>query len=167
MPISSNVSFGCSKYFIMVDSDERLFKCGLQIERGYIKAPKENRSCELRADWDWNRLLAALRPGSLMEREIKRLVAREGFTLHAGGWEAGAKDYTRASLPGIAAIRRILANAPSGGWAGFQLYYPMKEQEVQSSSGVDLVESMLAVFNEVTPVMNLCMNIQLPMHESP
>lgn len=162
MPISSSVSFGCSKFFIMVDADERLFKCGLQIERGYIKAPKENRYCELRADWDWNRLVESLRPGSPMERELKRLVTREGFTLHAGGWGEGAKDYTRANLPDIAEIRRKLGKAPGADWAGFQLYYPMKEKEVLSSAGVDLFESMLAIFNEVTPVMNLCMHIKLP-----
>jgi hypothetical protein len=37
----------------------------------------------------------------------------------------------------------------------------MRESEVRSASGVDLVESMLAVFREVTPTMNLCMQIRL------
>jgi hypothetical protein len=32
---------------------------------------------------------------------------------------------------------------------------------VHRSSGVDLIESMMAVFEEVTPAMNLCMQIQL------
>jgi hypothetical protein len=32
---------------------------------------------------------------------------------------------------------------------------------VLASTGLDLVESMLAVFREVTPAMNLCMKIQL------
>ena len=162
MPISSSVSFGCSKFFIMVDSDDWLFKCGLQIERGYLKAPKEYRDCELRPDWDWNRLMKSLRRGGAMEGELKRLVTREGFTLHAGGWEEGAKDFTRSNLPGVVRIRRMLAEAPASDWAGFQLYYPMKEKEVMGTTGVDLVESMLAIFDEVTPVMNLCMNIQLP-----
>ncbi len=30
-PISGNVSFGCSKFFLMVDTDEQLFKCGMQV----------------------------------------------------------------------------------------------------------------------------------------
>ncbi len=162
MPISSAVSFGCSKFFIMVDTEERVFKCGLQIERGYIKAPKESRYCELRSDWDWNRLMGALRAGSAMEREVKRLVGREGFVLHAGGWGEGARDYTRANLPGVVEIRRMLSKAPADGWAGFQLYYPMKKKEVLGSTGVDLFESMLAIFNEVARAMNLCMHIQLP-----
>jgi hypothetical protein len=37
----------------------------------------------------------------------------------------------------------------------------MSEKEVKSSSGVDLVESMMAIFEEVTPTMNLCMQVQL------
>jgi len=37
----------------------------------------------------------------------------------------------------------------------------MTEDEVRNSSGVDLVESMMAIFEEVVPAMNLCMQIQL------
>ena len=162
MPISSSVSFGCSKFFIMVDADDRLFKCGLQIERGYVKAPREYGHCELRPDWDWNRLLASLRRGGPMEHELRRLVGREGFRVHAGGWSEGAKDLTRSNLPGVARIRQMLADAPAADWAGFQLYYPMKEKEVLSTTGVDLLESMLAIFDEVRPLMNLCMHVQLP-----
>jgi hypothetical protein len=58
-------------------------------------------------------------------------------------------------------LRRALDTASKNTWAGFQLYYPMTESDVRSSTGVDLVESMLAVFAEVTPVMNLCMEISL------
>jgi hypothetical protein len=46
-------------------------------------------------------------------------------------------------------------------WSGFQLYYAMREDEVRSSTEVDLVGAMLAVFEEVRPVMNLCMQVQL------
>ena len=71
-PISSHVSFGCSKFFLMVDTEEKVFKCGLQVERGYLKSPREYRNCELRSDWDWHRLLKALKPKSPVERELKR-----------------------------------------------------------------------------------------------
>ena len=43
----------------------------------------------------------------------------------------------------------------------------MRESEVRGATGVDLIESMLAVFREVTPAMNLCMQIQLPEHTEP
>lgn len=160
-PISGHVSFGCSKFFLMVDTDEQLFKCGLQVERGYLKAPREYRDCELRTDWDWHRLLKALKPGSTMERELKRLVLREGFILHAGTWEIEPARLSKANFADMPKLRRILRAAPVNHWAGFQIYYPMRENEVKSTTGVDLVESMLAVFKEVTPAMNFCMQIQL------
>ena len=89
-PISSDSSFGSSKYFLMEDTDEQVFKCGMQVERGYIRAPRESRRWRLESDWDWHRLLAALKRKSAMERELKRLVLREGFMLHAGSWEEPA-----------------------------------------------------------------------------
>jgi hypothetical protein len=161
-PISNSVSFGCAKFFVMIDSEESLFKCGLQVERGYIRAPGEYRDCELKDDWDWHRLLKALKPGSAAQSEIERLVKREGFRLHAGGWDTDPCNYSRRTLPPVAAIRRALAMAPPSDWAGFQLYYPMTENEVKAATGIDLLESMLAIFDEVTPMMNLCMQVKLP-----
>jgi hypothetical protein len=160
-PISAHVSFGCSKFFIMVDTEERVFKCGLQVERGYLKAPREYSQCELQSDWDWHRLVAALKSSSPMERELRRLVMREGFKIYAGSWETRAGDISKSNFPGAAEIKRLLRSAPGNRWAGFQVYYPFREGEVQSTAGLDLVEAMLAVFKEVTPTMNLCMQIQL------
>jgi hypothetical protein len=160
-PLSSHVSFGCSKFFLMMDKDEQLFKYGLQVERGYLKAPRESRQCELRPDWDWHRLLEALEPRSPMERELKRLLLREGFLLHAGSWEAEPVFFSRGHFPGVKLLRRRLQDAPKDCWAGFQIYYPMRRNDIIGSTGIDLVESMLAIFREVTPVMNLCMQIQL------
>jgi len=161
-PLSSSVSFGCSKFFLMLDTEEALFKCGMQVERGYVKAPREYRECQLRSDWDWHRLIAALKPGKPMERELRRLVIREGFRLHAGAWEEDSVDYNCESYPSITTLRRRLAAAPGEEWAGFQVYYPMTQKDVRASSGLDLVESILAVFAEVTGLMNLCM--QTPLH---
>lgn len=166
-PLSRHVSFGCAKYFLMVDTDDQLFKCGLQVERGYLKAPREARTCELRSDWDWHRLLKALKPRSEMERELKRLLKREGFRLHAGGWSEDSEEFTGKNFPSLARLRRALLKAPARDWAGFQLYYPMTEDEVKSSTGPDLVEAMLAVFHEVTPIMNLTMQVKLEEFPSP
>ncbi len=160
-PLSGHVSFGCSKFFLTVDTDDKLFKCGLQIERGYLKPPRESRECRLRPDWDWHRLLKGLRPKSLLERELRRLVLREGFRICAGSWEAGPEDYSKSNLPNVSRLRKILQAAPKSHWAGFQFYYPMCEDEVRSATGIDLVESMLAVFSEVTAAMNLCMQVRL------
>lgn len=160
-PLSSDVSFGCSKFFLTVDAGERLFKCGLQIERGYLKAPREARYCELKPDWDWVRLLAALKPGGALEGELRRLVFEEGFRIFAGAWSEAPEYYSRANFPGVRRLRKVLEAAPKDVWAGFQIFYAMTESEVRSSTGLDLVESMLAVFGEVTPAMNCSMQIEL------
>jgi len=98
-----------------------------------------------------------------MERELKRLVVREGFVIHAGSWEVDAASLSSANFPQMFELRRLLEAAPKSHWAGFQIYYPMQESEVRGTTGVDLVESILAVFREVAPTMNLCMQIGLPM----
>jgi hypothetical protein len=160
-PTSSDVSFGCSKFFLQVDTEERAVEFGLQIERGYEKASREDRHFELRPDWDWHRLLAALKPRSAMARELERLVCREGFLVRAGSWEEERQLFSGAGYPGPLKLRRALENAPKNLWAGFQLFYRMSESDVQSATGLDLVESMLAVYREVVPAMNLCMQIEL------
>ena len=161
MPLSSRVSFGCSKFFISMDTEKRVFECGMQVERGYLKAPREFPQCELAPDWDWYRLLKQMRPGSTMERELRRLVLREGFLLHAGNWEHQFILASKKDFPKMAKLRQVLKSAPATSWAGFQVYYPFPEEEVQASTGSDLVEAMLAVFRAVTPLMNHCMHIQL------
>ncbi len=160
-PLSSHVSFGCSKFFISVETKEELFKCGLQVERGYVKAPRSARDCELRPDWDWHRLVKGLRPGSPVDSELRRLILREGFSLFAGSWESEHSRFSMENFPGATKLRRLLDAAPGNHWAGFQVFYPMTEEEVLGSTGADLVESMLAVFGEVTPLMNLTMQIEL------
>lgn len=160
-PLSNRVSFGCSKFFLSVDTDERIFKCGLQVERGYLRAPRDFPACKLERDWDWHRLLGALSHGGRMDKELKRLVTREGFRIRAGSWGEDPVYLSKSNFTGIAGIVRALKKAHASEWAGFQLFYAMDEQEVLSATGVDLVESMMAVFAEVTPVMNLCMQIEL------
>ncbi len=160
-PLSSKVSFGCSKFFLTIDTESRLFKCGFSVERGFQKAPADFLKAELKPDWDWHRLLEALKPGSAIFREFKRLVLGEGFIIEvASGWD-DLGSFDKASFPGMAELKKLLRHAPADNWAGFQVYYPMPEDEVRRSSGVDLVESMLAIFEEVTPAMNLCMQIHL------
>ena len=159
-PESNHINFGCAKFFLMVDTEERQFKCGMQVERGYLRAPRGFPQCRLRPDWDWHRLLRGLTPRGPLGRELRRLVEREGFWLHAGSWDQ-PQCYGQENFPGTARLRRSLQSAPAGDWGGFQLYYRMEEPEVRGSTGLDLVEAMLAIFHEVTPVMNLCMQIRL------
>ncbi|MBE3098757.1 MAG: hypothetical protein IMZ44_16705 [Planctomycetes bacterium] len=159
MPLSSGVSFGCSKFFVEVDTGDQRFKCGLQIERGYLRAPAESRACRLRPDWDWNRLIKGLTPRSTLLRELKRL-AGEGFEVHAGSWSTPSV-FTKGTLPGATRLRSVLGHATATEWCGLQVYYALDEPAVQASSGVDLIDTMLAVFDEVTPAMNQCMIVKL------
>ncbi|HTY63504.1 MAG TPA: hypothetical protein VMG30_14750 [Acidobacteriota bacterium] len=158
--VSSKVSFGCSKFYLTIDSDERLFKCGFSVERGMIRPPADFPKIGLKPDWDWHRLLRNLTPSSGMAGELKRLVQREGFRVEAGNWDRRLA-IGKGKFPSMAILKKALKSAPPAEWAGFQVYYPMPEKAVKSSSGVDLIESMMAIFEEVTPAMNLCMQIQL------
>ena len=159
-PVSSNVSFGCSKFFLTVDPHDNLFKCGFSVERGFITAPPDYGDIVLKPDWDWNRLLKHCKPESSLYGEVKRLVMREGFVIDAGCWD-DRTTFRKKNLPTPVQLLKALRSAPGDTWAGFSVYYPMKEKEVSSASGVDLVDSMLAVFREVTPAMNECMQIRL------
>jgi len=159
-PVSSNVSFGCSKFFLTLDPHDRLFKCGFSVERGFIDAPPDYTDITLKPDWDWNRLLKQCRSESGLYRELKRLVGREGFVIDAGCWE-DRTIFRKKSLPEPALLAKVLRSAERDAWAGFSAYYPMKEKEVASAAGADLLESILAVFREVTPAMNECMQIKL------
>jgi hypothetical protein len=159
-PISSKVSFGCSKFYLTIDSQERLFKCGFSVERGMVRPPADFPKIGLKSDWDWHRLLRSLTPSGAMAKELNRLVRREGFRVEAGNWDKRL-TVDKSKLPGMARLKKALQGAAPTEWAGFQVYYPMSEKEVRSSSGVDLIESMMAIFEEVTPAMNLCMQIQL------
>jgi len=158
-PQSSHVSFGCSKFFVMVDTGDRRFKCGLQVERGYVRAPREMRDCQLRPDWDWQRLVSALTPRGLLMKELRRLVD-DGFLIHAGSW-SNPRRFSKSTLPGAARLREVLAAAPAREWCGFQVYFALDEREVQSINGIDLIETMMAVFDEVRPAMNECMQARI------
>ncbi|MEJ2111038.1 MAG: hypothetical protein P8Z37_14240 [Acidobacteriota bacterium] len=159
-PVSSNVGFGCSKFVVTIDPRDSLFKCGFSVERGFAADDPDYRKFELKPDWDWNRLVKQTKEGSPFYRELRRLVVREGFAVDAGSWE-GPFTFRRKDFPGPAKLRKVLRDAPGDSWAGFQVYYPMKQKDVAESAGADLIEAMLAVFREVTAAMNCCMQEKL------
>lgn len=159
-PVSSGVSFSCSKLFLSVDTAARVARFGWQTERGMTKAPRAQRQLQLKDDWDWHRLIAGLQPRGAMVREIERLVRAEGFQIYAGSW-GGGQRFSAQNYPGAGKLRSALEAAPANAWAGFQLYYAMGEDEVRAATGLDLVGAMLAAYSEVVPVMNLTMQTEL------
>lgn len=158
-PISHDVSFGCSKFFIEVDTGERRFKCGMQVERGYLRPPSGFTACRLRSDWDWHRLVAGLSPRTPLMRELSRLKS-EGFEIHAGSW-SDASVFAGPRLPAARRIAEVLSAAPASRWCGFQLYYALGEDDVRVTPGAELVDAMFAVFDEVARVMSLCSQVPL------
>jgi len=159
-PLSSKNSFGCSKFFLTIDQKDQLFKCGFSVERGMIDTPPKFPQIQLQPDWDWHRLLDGLTAGSTLEKELKRLVVREDFSIDAGNFDGG-HTVSRGKFPGAEELKKILTGAAPDAWAGFQAYYPMPEKDVRASTGADLVDAMMAIFRETTPAMNLCMQVKL------
>jgi hypothetical protein len=159
-PISSKINFGSAKFFISVEQEEKIFKAGFQIERGYTRGPPPFPGCLLAKDWDWYRLIKQCRAGTVLDAELRRLLKREGFLAEVGNWETNpvltGKNYTSARQ-----IRDAARKFHGRQWVGFQCYYPMPAAEVSACTGLELVNAMTGIFSEVTPAMNACMQVAL------
>ena len=161
-PLSGSHNFSCSKFFIKVDRNDSIFKSGLHVERGLGNSSKDRPAFQLQEDWDWHRLIKGLRGNrSRLYRALRRLVLEDHFHIHAGTREKYTR-YSHLNFPSAAELRRTLTEYSDQEWVVFQLYYPMAPDEVKDSTGSDLVEAILAIFQEVVPVMNLCMQVPLP-----
>ncbi|HUI71341.1 MAG TPA: hypothetical protein VL354_12555 [Spirochaetia bacterium] len=163
-PISHDVNFGCAKFFISADKEKSVFQAGLQVERGSIREDPEIPGT-LQKDWDWHRLMRQCGDGTVLDREMTRLVRRDGFTARLIGGVTSA--FTASTWESSRQIRQAARKALPDQWTGFQLFYPMSAEEVRSCSGHELVLATLGVFAEVTEAMNQCMQITLKAKESP
>ena len=159
-PISSKVNFGCAKLFISADGKQKVFKSGLQIERGYAIGPEPYPGCLLKKDWDWHRLIRQFEADTVLDFELRRLIKHEGFVVEIGDFESNT-IFTKKNFKSARQLRAVAKNCSDREWAGFQLYYPMPESEVRSCSGYELIQAICGIFAEVTPVMNSCMQIPL------
>jgi hypothetical protein len=159
-PVSHAVNWSSAKFFISVDQDDKLFKAGVQVERGPAEGPEEFPGCVLKPDWDWNRFVTGLRAGSELERELLRLVRKDDFIARIGDWERmhlfDAKNFRAARQ-----LRDALKSVGARDWVGFQLYYAFAEKEVRAMSGEELVNAVAAVFAETVAAMNCCMQVPL------
>jgi hypothetical protein len=158
--VSRDVNFGCAKLFISADGERKVFKSGLQIERGYASGPESEKPWGLREDFDWHRLLKQCRAGTVLDRELRRLVGSQEFVVAVVGEQASGglieRDFTST-----AALRAALGKCAPRRWAGFQLYHPMPESELRDCTGYELIQAIVGVFKEVTSVMNCCMDVPL------
>ncbi len=111
-------------------------------------------------------MVAGLSPHAALYHELKRLVDREQFEVRLGSWadpqafgHTGAPGLQGRGLPSATRLRELVARAPAREWCGAQVYVPFGEDEVRAMAGLELVEVMMAVFEEVRPAMNLCMQV--------
>ena len=159
-PISSGVNFGCAKLFITIDMDAGIFKSGLQVEGGWAADPEPYPGVRLRDDWDWHRLVKQCWSGTALDRELQRLIKREGFVVEVGDWTTKAR-FDASNFRSGRQVRGALKRRSQREWIAFQLFYPMPAQEVQACTGFELVKAVSAVFDEVMPAMNTCMQVEL------
>lgn len=159
-PISHGVNFGCAKFFISADGERRIFKSGLTIERGYVSGSEASKPWGTQPDFDWHRLIKQCRQGTLFDQELHRLVHSEGFVAAAIAEQASGA-FRERSFTGTNELRRALQRCSPERWAGFQLYYPMPESELRACTGYELVQAITAVFRELVPAMNCCMDVPL------
>lgn len=154
-PRSSGYNFSCAKFFVALDRDRRELQAGLQIERATVHRGRgPAREVTLRDDWDYHRLMANLRSGTPLARELRRLAVDEGFTVYVGNTPARRATFRGRGWRGPAAVRRALEAVPDDDWGWFQVYYPTPEKELDRMTGDEIVATVLAVFDEVTPAMN-------------
>ncbi len=125
----------------------------MQIERAPRRGAAEEGEITLEKDWDWHVLLRELR-GEKLRRILARLL-REGFRIRGGAFEA-LVEYDRRTWDAGLCRRRLQRFAPRA-WGGFQLFWPMTEREVRATSGPELVDAMMAVFDEVAPALDPCL----------
>ncbi len=160
-PISNNVNFGCAKFYVSLDGDDQTFEAGLQIERAplpSVPVPPGQEAVRLHEDWDMKTLVRGLRKGTVVEREISRLVRSDGFTVRAGAFAAMVES-ANAKPPAASRLKRALEAIPPADWGGFQLCYVFQRQDVANMGGQDIVEAILSIFSELVPLMNAVMTV--------
>ena len=155
-PQSSKYNFGCAKFYITLDRDERTFEAGVQIERAPTRPSGDD--VQARPDWDFFALVRGLRRGSPLAAELARLVGREGFTVRAGPFSE-QRSFTCENYSGPAPLARACRNMPPDAWGGFQLCYVFPKDEILAMTGGEIVGALQAVFDELVPAMNLVMTV--------
>ncbi len=158
-PLSGGVNFGSAKFSITIDRTKRVFQFGLSVERGISRGTPPFPGILLKKDWDWHRLMAQCVKGSVLDAELARLVHDEGFTAAVVG--AAPAAFTAKTFTSAAQVRAAAERAPAGSWAGFDLFYPMPEDEVKGTSGWELVQAVTSGFAALVTVMNICMQVAL------
>ncbi len=159
-PEGSRTDWGCAKFYISQDMSARVFHCGLTVERGYVSGTPFSPTALLGPGWDWHRLMKQCARDTEVDREMRRLVVREGFTMSVTSSPA-TRVFTKTDFESAAQVRQAARKAPDDDWAAFDVFYPMPEAELRASSGLEIVTAILGAFGETVPLMNLVMQVSL------
>jgi hypothetical protein len=158
-PTSGGLSFASAKFFVSLERDDRTLEAGLQVERGRLRTGR-GKPHEVYAapDWDFYRLVEGLKKGTPLATELDRLIRVEGFSARVGGaWEA-SQTFQGTRWGGPEKVRRACESVPPDAWGWFQVAYPTPEKELINMDGADIIATVLAIFDEVTPLANLVMD---------
>jgi len=92
---------------------KRLFQCGLAIERGVLSgAPSIPAILTKARTGDWHRLMKQCAPGTGVEKELRRLILREGFSASLLS-SKGPYDFPKTSFTSATQIRDAAQKAPA------------------------------------------------------
>ena len=152
-PLSAGYNFGSAKFFITLDRDARILKSGLQIERAPAEAGAGEGSVFMQKDWDWHTLSRALRTKRF--DESLRALFEDGFHVCAGPFSE-MDEYTEENWDLKRCLKAMKLREASE-WGGFQVFWPTPESELRLMKGHEIIEAIAAVFDEVVPLMQLCM----------
>ena len=152
-PLSAGHNFGSTKFYVTLDRAQRLFHAGVQVERA-PKHPDAQWPLTVETDWDWHVLLKALREEAL-PRHLHRLFSAKGFVF---AWARMRRARNTPRPPGTSTRVDARRNGlvPMRG-AGSSCFGRCPSRKFRATPRPELVEAIMAVFAEVTPVMNLCM----------
>jgi hypothetical protein len=159
-PVSAGSNWSSAKFFITINREARVFEPGMTVERGYAAGPEAGEAWGLKPDWDWHRMTRQCTKGSAFDGELRRLLAREGFAVSVMGG-AGTVRFDARSWTSALQVRAAAKKCPARDWAGVNVYYPMREAEVRSCSGYELVKAIEGVFAQLVPAMNRCLQVPL------
>ncbi len=158
-PLSAGISFASAKLFLSLFPGDERVKAGLQIERAALwteKGPRPADEVYAAADWDFYRFVKGLRKGSPLAKELDRLVRVEGFIVSVGAFSNRTEFRgSKGAPPG--GVKRAAKAIPPDAWGGVQAYYPLARKEVTSMTSDEIVEAVLAIFDEVAPLANRVM----------